>query len=171
MNRGGNAPSRPRRTALVQAVGYLSRREVSARRLAAYLGRKGYGPEEIAAAIARLQKENYLSEERLAHARARDLSGRRGYWGRALAARLAAEGIEEGARKAALESLRQEGDPEALARESLRRRYGEAWPQASERRLASYLERHGYPVDLIVKLLREARKGRSDGEGEGEGEG
>ncbi|MBR2215429.1 MAG: regulatory protein RecX [Selenomonadaceae bacterium] len=51
------------KTALMYAVDLLSRQEHSAKRLREKLGRKGYGAEETAAAIASLQEKKYLNDE------------------------------------------------------------------------------------------------------------
>lgn len=54
---------RPKPTALVAATDILARQEYSTRRLVEKLLRKGYGREEIVAAIKRLQELHYLNDE------------------------------------------------------------------------------------------------------------
>lgn len=53
---------RPKPTALVAATDILARQEYSTRRLVEKLLRKGYGREEIVAAIKRLQELRYLDD-------------------------------------------------------------------------------------------------------------
>lgn len=52
-----------KKTALMYAVDLLARQEQSEKRLQEKLRRKGYGEEEIEAAIARLHEKHYLSDE------------------------------------------------------------------------------------------------------------
>lgn len=55
--------SKPQKTALMYAVDLLARQEQSEKRLREKLARKGYEPEEIEAAMARLHEKHYLNDE------------------------------------------------------------------------------------------------------------
>lgn len=147
----------PSGTALTRAVAYLARRAVSAAKLRVHLLDKGFSVDDVGEAIERLTAEGYLNDGDLARARARDLATRRGYWGPALSQRLADQGFEESERTAACAEIEERHDPRDLALRSLERRYGESWHETPERRLGSFLERRGYPLALIVSLVRQAR--------------
>ncbi|MBP8599204.1 MAG: regulatory protein RecX [Selenomonas sp.] len=56
-------PRRPRKTALMTAVDLLARQEQSEQKLREKLARKGYEPEEIDKAVARLIEKHYLNDE------------------------------------------------------------------------------------------------------------
>ena len=59
----GYRPRRPRKTALMTAVDLLARQEQSEQKLREKLARKGYEPEEIDKAVARLIEKHYLNDE------------------------------------------------------------------------------------------------------------
>ena len=59
----GHRPRRPRKTALMTAVDLLARQEQSEQKLRDKLARKGYEPEEIDKAVARLIEKHYLNDE------------------------------------------------------------------------------------------------------------
>ena len=149
---------RARPTALVCAVNYLARSLVPESKLRAYLTRKGYESAEIDESVERLKSEGYLDERRMAESRVGVLTEKRGYWGRALEGKLRQDGFSEETSEAAREVVRERYQPVELALAALARRYGEHWWETPERRMASWLERHGFPSPVIVELLRKRRK-------------
>lgn len=157
---------RKRPTALVRAVTYLARSLVPESRLRRYLSDKEYEAAEIDEVVERLKREGFLNEKRLAESRMSELAEKRGYWGAALSARMHKDGFSEENRAHARELLESEHKPADLALSALERRYGGRWWDKPERRLASYLERHGYPVAVIIPLLRRRRAMRREEESE-----
>lgn len=61
--RAAKEKEKPDKTALVAATDILARREYSTRRLVEKLRKKGYEPDEIAAAIRRLMELHYLDDK------------------------------------------------------------------------------------------------------------
>ena len=148
---------RKRPTVLVCAVTYLARSLVPESRLRRYLADKEYEAAEIDEVVERLKREGFLNEKRLAESRMSELAEKRGYWGAALSARMHKDGFSEENRAYARELLEAQHKPADLAFSALERRYGERWWDKPERRLASYLERHGFPAAIIVQILRRRR--------------
>ena len=60
-----------RRTAYIDALTLLSRRELSEAQVRQRLARRGFAPEEIDRAVARLKKERAIDDRRVAGAIAR----------------------------------------------------------------------------------------------------
>lgn len=164
----GETPSesgrRKRPTVLVCAVTYLARSLVPESRLRRYLEGKEYGAAEIDEVVERLRREGFLNEKRLAESRMSELAEKRGYWGAALTARMHKDGFSEENRAHARELLEAQHKPADLALAALGRRYGEHWWDKPERRLASYLERHGFPAAIIIPILRRRRALRREAE-------
>ena len=139
-----------------RAVKLLARRTHFRREIEVKLTQRGYPPEEIGEALARLESRRYLDD---AEAARQYVSGKlaRGGWGRArLLAELDARGVERGVAAVVLDELLPEDDLEA-AREEARRHAGKA-PAALARRL----ERRGFSASSIAAVLRERGRGSVD---------
>ncbi|MCB0218811.1 MAG: RecX family transcriptional regulator [Chrysiogenetes bacterium] len=155
---------RKRPTALVCAVTYLARSLVPESRLRRYLEGKEYEAAEVDEVVERLKREGFLNEKRLAESRMSELAEKRGYWGAALSARMRKDGFSDENRAHARELLESQHKPADLALSALERRYGERWWEKPERRLASYLERHGFSPAIIIPILRRRRALRREAE-------
>ena len=145
------------RAATAVALRLLARRERCRRELEERLRRRGFSPEAVADAIARLEDAGYLSDERFAHAflRARMQRGEAPWLA---AAKARARGADEAAvaralaeaeeRWDALEAARAlvaKWDPDAALRKS----------EAGRRRIAGRLMRRGFDAATIAAILEE----------------
>lgn len=135
-----------------KAVQLLGLRPHFRRELEGKLARRGYPPDEVAAALDRLGRQGYLNEAETARA---FVAGRqsRGGEGRS---RLRSELVKRGATGEAIESALADLSPEddlAAARKVAAKwsRGGKSDPQA----LARHLQRKGFSPRAIVAVLHE----------------
>lgn len=140
-----------------KALGLLVRREHSRRDLRRKLVAKGVEAASGDAAIETLIEQGYQSDARFAEMLIRTRIGG-GYGLLHIRAELGTHGIDPQIAAAALE----EADPDwpELAREALRRRYGERPPEdrAQSLKRANFLHRRGFDGDSI----RHATRAHSD---------
>ncbi len=147
-------PRKPERkpSPVRQALGLLVRREHSRRELARKLAQRNVDPAEAQAAIHRLADEGWQDDGRFAEMLVRSRAAR-GYGPNHIRAELASHGLEEDTVAAAMAAF--EGDWPELARELLRRRFGESGPvdPAQRRRAAGLLVRRGFDPGCIADNL------------------
>jgi regulatory protein len=153
----GEPTSRERPDAWQAAVKHLAIRARSTHEVRGMLARRGYGPEEIAAAIDRLTAARYLDDADFA----RTWVSTRAHRGTAgpgrLARELRAKGVPEADIAAAFRALTEEWDAAGAAREAARRKLKslQGLPaDAARRRLAAYLDRRGFAPDIILATCR-----------------
>lgn len=155
----GRKPRKTNDTVTVReaALGLIARRRYTEAELASRLGRKGYGEEEIAGAMAWLRELKYLDDAALARESAA-LAVRQHVGPARVAARLRGRGVDRqtvaGASDAAFEGV----DLRDSARAALRRRFGraalaEAGP-ADRKRASNFLFRMGFDWDTIRAVLK-----------------
>ena len=149
---------RPRRrgaqpTATQRALGLLTRREHSRRELTRKLAARGVEAEEAAAAVGRLADAGWQDDARFAESLVRSRAGS-GYGPRHVRAELGTHGLAGEAITAAMAAF--EGDWTEVARDLVRRRFGEAGPRdpAQRRKAAELLVRRGFDGDSIRAATR-----------------
>lgn len=144
---------RPPPTPTQRALGLLTRREHSRRELERKLTARGVDAGDAQAAVAKLADAGWQDDARFAESllRSRIASG---YGPRHIRAELGTHGLDDQAIEAAMASF--EGDWSALARDLVRRRFGEAGPAdlAQRRRAADLLARRGFDGDSIRSATR-----------------
>ncbi|MFQ5508048.1 MAG: regulatory protein RecX [Leptospirillia bacterium] len=159
---GADDPERPYRKARAYAFKLLAVRDRSARELLTRLSEKH--PEAIAERIvAEFTEDDYLNDARLATRLAEVLTQSRHYGPRRVRHELARRGIGADDAAAALSPL-SDGDrvrDTALAA-SLTHLKGSVEPadERTQRRLAGYLGRRGFPDSIIRDMVYLARDGR-----------
>ena len=154
-----NDRSPPRRkprhqpTATQRALGLLTRREHSRKELKRKLTARGVEPDEAAAAIGRLAEAGWQDDTRFAESLVRSRAGA-GYGPLHIRAELGMHGLERDAIVAAMETF--EGDWTEVARDLVRRRFGEAGPVdlAQRRKAAELLVRRGFDGERIRAATR-----------------
>ncbi|MFT3756265.1 MAG: recombination regulator RecX [Pseudoxanthomonas sp.] len=160
----GDAASTPRRksrrpepTPAQRALGLLVRREHSRKELARKLAARGVEADEARAAVERMTAEGWQDDARFAEFLVRNRAAS-GYGPLHVRAELGTHGLDREAISAAMETF--DGDWTEVARDLIRRRFGEAGPQdmAQKRKAADLLMRRGFPGDIA----REALLGRSE---------
>lgn len=156
MNDG--SPPRPRRpraqpTATQRALGLLTRREHSRRELKRKLSARGVEEGEAEAAVGRLADAGWQDDARFAEFLVRSRAGT-GYGPLHIRAELGTHGLDRDTIAAAMDSF--EGDWTEVARDLVRRRFGEAGPQdlAQRRKAAELLMRRGFDGDRVRAATR-----------------
>jgi len=147
--RRGRAPLTP----VQRALGLLVRREHSRKELTRKLAARGVEADAAAAAVERLAGEGWQDDTRFAEGLVRGRAGA-GYGPLYIRAELATHGLGSDAVVAALATY--EGDWVEVARDLLRRRFGEAGPVdlAQRRKAADLLARRGFDGDSIRAASR-----------------
>ncbi|KAF1692933.1 recombination regulator RecX [Pseudoxanthomonas jiangsuensis] len=136
-----------------RALGLLVRREHSRRELTRKLTSRGVEADEAAAAVERLAGDGWQDDTRFAASLVRSRAAS-GYGPLYIRAELGTHGLGSEAVAAALETF--EGDWTEVARDLVRRRYGEAGPAdlAQRRKAADLLARRGFDGDSIRRATR-----------------
>jgi len=155
-DRDQEVPARtPKRSAKDRALGLLAVRWRSRRELERRLGAAGFGSEEIATALADLDRAGLVDDERFARELIRSRAGRLD-GNRSVRSALAKAGV---APELADASLAEAGDETERAYELARRRaarLGHLEPDVVKRRLYGLLVRRGYSPGLAAAACREA---------------
>ncbi len=141
------------------ALRLLSNRDMSEAELRRKLARFGFSTSEIDAAISKCHDYNYLDDRRYAMLRARNLAHSGKGVGRKIILDLKQRGIDETTAYQVLEEISAEIPPEQVMRDLLQRRFSHFdYHQADDRerrRVIGYLQRRGFPLDLIFGVLRD----------------
>ena len=141
---------------------YLARRDYSRAELAQRLAQRGIAADAIEVALDQLTAAGYLSDERYAAAVVAQRTGR--YGKRAIAYALKEKGVTADAAAAALAPLAAADefvDAMALWHQRFRT------PAANDRekaRQVRFLQARGYPLSVVLKVLRAAGAGAADDE-------
>ena len=153
MNQPPARKPRPQPTPVQRALGLLVRREHSRRELTRKLTSRGVEADEAAAAVERLAGDGWQDDTRFAASLVRSRAAS-GYGPLYIRAELGTHGLGSEAVAAALETF--EGDWTEVARDLVRRRYGEAGPAdlAQRRKAADLLARRGFDGDSIHRATR-----------------
>ena len=148
-------------SAYIDGLKMLGRRELSEKQVRERLARKGYEPEEIDEAVARLREERAINDQRVAEAIARTETGIRKRGKVRVRMQLERAGISRETAKQAIESVFEAIDDEALIEASLRKRLRGRDTIADDRefqRLFRYLVGQGFESDRVMRALRTRRK-------------
>ena len=133
----------------------LRRRERTTRELAEWLGRRGFGPEDVEAALARLAAAGELDDERFAHRYAEDKRSLSGWGAERIREALLARGID-GATTDAVLASESHADQLERARGLLARRGRPLTDNAERQRALEYLARRGYDYEIAYEAVRQA---------------
>ncbi len=152
-----------RNDAFNAAVQLLKTRERSEKELTSRLQRKGFGPDEISAAMDRCREYGYVDDSRFARCKARQLLSN----GRAVGARLRRElqfaGVTEELAEQTLAELQNDFNEEMLLSELLERRFASFdYRQADDRekrRVVNYFLRRGFALATVLEQLKKPHAG------------
>jgi regulatory protein len=141
------------------ALAALRRRERATAELAAWLAKRGHGPEEIETTIGRLTEVGELDDERFARRYAEDKRELRGWGAERIREALATRGIPPALVEAALEGD-SHGAQVGRASDLLARRGQPLGADADRARALGYLTRRGYEYEVAYEAIRlAARRG------------
>lgn len=148
-------PRKPRRPELSpeqRALGLLVRREHSRKELARKLAARGVDTAEAAAAVECMVGEGWQSDARFAEFLVRSRAAN-GYGPLHVRAELGSHGLDRETVAAAIESF--DGDWSRIARNLIRRRFGDEGPRdaTQRRKAAELLMRRGFPGDIARAVL------------------
>ncbi|HRN61525.1 MAG TPA: recombination regulator RecX [Luteimonas sp.] len=144
---------RPQPSATQRALGLLVRREHSRKELARKLAARGVEPDEAQAAIGRLADAGWQDDARFAESLVRSRAAG-GYGPLHVRAELGMHGLDRDLIASTMDAF--EGDWTEVARDLVRRRFGEAGPRdlAQRRKAAELLMRRGFDGDRIRAATR-----------------
>jgi regulatory protein len=153
-------------SAYLAGLQLLARRELSEAQVRQRLARRGYPPDDVDAAIARLLEERALDDRRVASAIAHTETRVRGRGRLRVKRQIEAAGISASLAQDAVEQVFGEIDADALLTAALDRRMRGRDRIEDDRefqRLYRYLVTQGFDSDRILALLRsrQARQGES----------
>jgi regulatory protein len=137
----------------VRLLALRSRTSEEVRRL---LTRRGFGPDDVARALARLTAARYLDDAQFTRAWLAAKTRQRLGPAR-LSRELRAKGVSEALIEQALDELNRSRDPLQAADDAARRKLpalARLPRPIARRRLAGFLERRGFSADIIVTLCR-----------------
>lgn len=139
--------------AFERALEALGRKERTAGELEAWLGERGFEPEQIAAAIDRLTAIGELDDARFARRYAEDKRELRGWGPERIREALAARGVASELIEAALDDER--ADEQLVRAIGLLERRVDGLDTDSERaRALAYLTRRGYDYEVAYAAIR-----------------
>lgn len=144
---------RPEPSATQRALGLLTRREHSRKELTRKLAARGVDAGEVEAAVERLAGEGWQDDARFAESLVRGRANA-GYGPLHIRAELGTHGLDREAVAVALDTF--EGDWTEVARDLVRRRFGDAGPRdlAQRRKAADLLLRRGFDGGTIRTATR-----------------
>ena len=135
-----------------RALGFLVRREHSRKELTRKLTSRGMDATEATAAVERLAGQGWQDDARFAGSLVRSRAAN-GYGPIRIRAELATHGLDREAIAQAMDS--HEGDWALIARELVRRRFGQAIADpAIRRKAADFLLRRGFDSDSVRAATR-----------------
>jgi len=135
----------------------LGRRELSEAQVRQRLARRGYEPDSVDAAVARLRQERAIDDARVAEAIVRTQSSIRGRGRLRVLREVESAGIAAAIARRAVDDVFDSLDPDALLEASLAKRLDEREPIADDaefRRLYRYLIGQGFEADRVIAALK-----------------
>jgi len=150
----------PERTAYVDALHLLGRRELSVKQLRARLLERDHPPEDVDRAVALLLENRALDDTRVAAAYVRTALSVKGRGRLRIRRELQEMGIDADVAGAALADAFGDTDERALVRKALDKklRGKKIATKADYARLFQYLMRQGFSPSTITAVLRDARR-------------
>lgn len=143
----------PSKKALDAAYGFLARRSHSRAELKQKLDKKGFSPDDIAAAFNRLSGQGYLNDDEVALRWAHSLVKIKG-WGRAkIAAYLMQKGMGKESIEQAQKQIWQEFSEEDTARRALKKRFLSSPKQPAPVKMAAFLKSRGFSSNVIYRVV------------------
>lgn len=139
------------------AVKLLAMRALSSEELRRRLARRGYPADDVSRVLARLTASRYLDDAEYARAWARSRAHRRSLGPARLARELRAKGIPEADIAGTLREVFAEREAREVAEAAALRRLSALQglpPDVARRRLAGYLTRRGFAVEIVMALCR-----------------
>ena len=139
-------------------VSRLRRSALSVTEVRSVLAEHGLDEHEIGQWIERYERFGYLDDARLAEQVVHSHGVRRGRGSGAILNELSRRGIDSGIARAAIDGLDPEAEREnalAVAERRARQLTG-LDRQTAERRLSAFLQRRGYPSDVVREAVRAA---------------
>lgn len=149
----GRRRKRPPATVTERALGLLTRREHSRKELIAKLTSRGLDADEVLVVVDQLTEAGWQDDDRFAESLVRARVG--GSYGPIhIRAELRTHGLDSDAVAAAMDTF--EGDWTEIARDLIRRRYGDTVPDdlSLRRKAADTLMRRGFPGDVVWAATR-----------------
>jgi regulatory protein len=142
----------PEPTPAQRALGLLVRREHSRKELARKLAARGVESDEAAATVERMAGEGWQDDARFAEFLLRSRAAN-GYGPQHVRAELGSHGLERETIATAMENF--EGDWVQVARDLIRRRFGDAGPRdaVKRRKAEQLLVRRGFSGDILRAVL------------------
>jgi regulatory protein len=137
------------------ALTALRRKERTSRELAEWLERRGFGSEDVEAALDRLAAAGELDDERFAQSYADDKRSLSGWGAERIRDALLAKGID-GATVDAVMAGDSRADQLERAHELLVRRGRPLAGNAERQRALEYLARRGYDYELAYEAVRQS---------------
>ena len=147
-------------TAYLTALQQLARRELSEAQLRQRLARRGFTPDDIDTAIARLRQDGSLDDARVAAAIARSQLSIKKRGARRVRREIEAAGITSALAEQAVAEVYAEVDADALMAAAIDRRLGTRRLDDDREmaRLYRYLVGQGFDADRAMNALRKRRK-------------
>ncbi|WP_448809634.1 regulatory protein RecX [Agromyces bauzanensis] len=139
-------------------VSRLRRSALSVAEVRAVLAEHGLDADEIEEWIERYERLGYLDDARLAEQLVHVSSSRRGRGSGAILQELSRRGVDDAAARAAIEAIDPDTEREnafAVAERRARQLTG-LDRQTAERRLSAFLQRRGYPGDVVREAVTAA---------------
>ena len=134
----------------------LGRREWSRAELTARLTARGFNPDEVEAAVARLADSRSLDERRAAFAHVRTASRLKGRGRLRIQRELEVRGFSRDVVREALAEIPPDQDLDGITRFIDRKRRTLDNTPAGRRRLFNQLIRRGFSAEMIAKVLKKA---------------
>ena len=147
----------PTSDAFKVAFAALRSKERTNAELTAWLERRGYGAEEVQAAIGRLADMGELDDERFARLYAEDKRDLRGWGAERIREALLARGVPPSLAEAAVEADSHEAQVRR-ARNLLTGRAQRLAKDADRARALGYLTRRGYEYEIAYEAIRLAAR-------------
>ena len=150
----------PERTAYVDGLHLLGRRELSVKQLRDRLIDRDHAPEDVERAIALLLENRALDDARVAAAYVRTALAVKGRGRLRVRRELQEMGIDADVAGAAVAEAFGGMDERAQVRQALTKklRGKRIATQADYARVFQYLMRQGFPPDVVTAVLRESRR-------------
>ena len=154
----------PERTAYVDGLLLLGRRELSVKQLRERLLDRDHTPEDTDRAIELLLEQKALDDARVAAAYVRTALALKGRGRLRIRRELTAMGIDQDVAGAALGDAFGDVDERALVTKAIQKKLrGKTMASpADHARMFQYLMRQGFPPSIVTAVLRAARRGRSE---------